>query len=863
LARNRENAILYLLENGQLPWWIEGEAFWSHFDVDLSNMWASSKNKGLILQLVKKNAKKASYTRLLNPENFLLLLGELDTVPNRENTLLVQDLHEFITTSLIPLGGISASEHLDFKETILNIYLDSPAKDLSRNLLQFIKQWYQDSKIKPQVSLAETFELALKEIALKIPGGALKANFELWVDTISLENYQRRPREGRPQSLEDFLSQLHPDGGNLRSKAGMVYRLHGLISTQPHQFDSLLQDATFRARLLSELQKTDLVTLLEHKMSSNQRETYQQALFHLDRYTPYISTTEHRSMHETFTDLLLLKLSSDGIRAWVINDWSHFIFHTLNQVIGTQKNKNITFRIKEKLSLENGSVRSVKQNFIAQLNELADETSEKVLEETENIFNDFVQKTDTKIIAKSQTLKEQKESIHKKLTTVQFEFYRLVTQHLKRFGSYVSKKEYEDVWRLYLDLALVGASEGKVRSWGMHDWTSLLFHSIEKVIGKKKHATIFFGIKEKINIPSEGIGEKTQKLIELWEELLSETSKKEVADTKNIFQTLQGTSTTEAQVIEAQDALILQKISADQKEFYQQAVSHLNSYKPYVSAKEYENMRQLSSKFLLSKLHSDSVRSWGMKDWGHLLFHSMNQVLGETKNKEIRFKIKKKLNIETEIEINESQQFINQLSTLANEVPKNVSMEKQDSNDDRPYKKLDEKVPREFMDPIFINNAGLIILAPYLGLLFERCGLMKEQEFIDAASQFKGVQLLAYAAIGTTRQEENQLVINKILCGLELTTPLAKPAALNATEMEIVDGLLTAVTQQWSALRETSIDGLRESFLKRDGKLEEEDSFYLKIEQKPFDLLLDQIPWNISKIKLSWMPKILNVEWRT
>jgi hypothetical protein len=81
--------------------------------------------------------------------------------------------------------------------------------------------------------------------------------------------------------------------------------------------------------------------------------------------------------------------------------------------------------------------------------------------------------------------------------------------------------------------------------------------------------------------------------------------------------------------------------------------------------------------------------------------------------------------------------------------------------------------------------------------------------------------------------------------------------------MEIVDGLLTAVTQQWSALRETSIDGLRESFLKRDGKLEEEDSFYLKIEQKPFDLLLDQIPWNISKIKLSWMPKILNVEWRT
>jgi hypothetical protein len=123
---------------------------------------------------------------------------------------------------------------------------------------------------------------------------------------------------------------------------------------------------------------------------------------------------------------------------------------------------------------------------------------------------------------------------------------------------------------------------------------------------------------------------------------------------------------------------------------------------------------------------------------------------------------------------------------------------------------------------------------------------------------------LAYAATGKTSREETELVINKILCGLDLTAPLNKVKELAITEKETVDSLLHAVTQQWSALKETSIDSLRQSFLQRDGRLiEEEGQFFLKIEHKSFDMLLNQIPWNISKIKLSWMQKILEVEWKT
>ena len=109
-----------------------------------------------------------------------------------------------------------------------------------------------------------------------------------------------------------------------------------------------------------------------------------------------------------------------------------------------------------------------------------------------------------------------------------------------------------------------------------------------------------------------------------------------------------------------------------------------------------------------------------------------------------------------------------------------------------------------------------------------------------------------------------ELVINKILCGLDFRAPLNKAEDLTSDEKELVDSLLKAVTQQWKPLNAPSIDTLRQSFFQREGKLMEEDGqFFLKIERKPFDMLLDQIPWNISKIKLSWMQKIQEVEWNT
>jgi hypothetical protein len=79
----------------------------------------------------------------------------------------------------------------------------------------------------------------------------------------------------------------------------------------------------------------------------------------------------------------------------------------------------------------------------------------------------------------------------------------------------------------------------------------------------------------------------------------------------------------------------------------------------------------------------------------------------------------------------------------------------------------------------------------------------------------------------------------------------------------MVEGLLSSLIAQWSILGRTSIAGLRESFLQREGALEETDeSWRLRVEPRSFDMLLDRIPWGFNPLKLPWMAKVLHVEWR-
>jgi hypothetical protein len=77
--------------------------------------------------------------------------------------------------------------------------------------------------------------------------------------------------------------------------------------------------------------------------------------------------------------------------------------------------------------------------------------------------------------------------------------------------------------------------------------------------------------------------------------------------------------------------------------------------------------------------------------------------------------------------------------------------------------------------------------------------------------------------------------------------------------------LLHALITNWEKLRNTSVDGLRQSFLLREGRLlrkESDGSWSLTVSTKAYDMLLDSLPWRFSTVRLPWMQTVLHVKWR-
>ena len=74
--------------------------------------------------------------------------------------------------------------------------------------------------------------------------------------------------------------------------------------------------------------------------------------------------------------------------------------------------------------------------------------------------------------------------------------------------------------------------------------------------------------------------------------------------------------------------------------------------------------------------------------------------------------------------------------------------------------------------------------------------------------------------------------------------------------------VLDFLGQHWSGLKSTSIDLLRNEFLKREGKLDIQDNNpRIFIEKKTQDILLEKIPWNISVTKIPWIEKLIYTDW--
>jgi len=165
-------------------------------------------------------------------------------------------------------------------------------------------------------------------------------------------------------------------------------------------------------------------------------------------------------------------------------------------------------------------------------------------------------------------------------------------------------------------------------------------------------------------------------------------------------------------------------------------------------------------------------------------------------------------------------------------------------------------------DEIYIKNAGLILLHPFLETLFEHLGLTTENKWINSIAQQKAVLVSEFLVTGNTEFEEFNLVLNKILCGTDPDEIVATGMHLENEIKAECEQLLREVITHWSVLKNTSPEGLREAFLQRNGKLSKvDDGWLLQVKQKAIDTLLNNLPWGIGIIKLPWMNEMLVVEW--
>ncbi|MCM8535066.1 MAG: contractile injection system tape measure protein [Lentisphaeraceae bacterium] len=178
----------------------------------------------------------------------------------------------------------------------------------------------------------------------------------------------------------------------------------------------------------------------------------------------------------------------------------------------------------------------------------------------------------------------------------------------------------------------------------------------------------------------------------------------------------------------------------------------------------------------------------------------------------------------------------------------------------RPYAPV--SLPKVDIRNLLVTNAGLVLLMPYFGHLFQNLDLRNKDEFLSLDDQFKAVLLTHYAATGKSTAEEHQLSLNKVLCGLEITQPLPTEQSLSEEECREVDEMIKAALSHWPAMKGTSVEGFRQSFLQREGLLTEKDQCWLvEIEHQTIDILLDSIPWSFRFMNFSWFQKVVEVSW--
>lgn len=174
---------------------------------------------------------------------------------------------------------------------------------------------------------------------------------------------------------------------------------------------------------------------------------------------------------------------------------------------------------------------------------------------------------------------------------------------------------------------------------------------------------------------------------------------------------------------------------------------------------------------------------------------------------------------------------------------------------------FDKNAPMQFI----VNNAGLVLLSPWLPRLFVILGYLNEdrRDLKDDESRIRAIFLLQYIVYGEEREyRETELAFNRLLVGLSQHIPIPKQLPLTSEEKQTADSMVAGIKANWPSMDGTSVRGFRQSFIARSGTLEQqEERWLLTMEEKIHDILLESIPWSFRQIRFPWLKKYVQVIW--
>ena len=163
---------------------------------------------------------------------------------------------------------------------------------------------------------------------------------------------------------------------------------------------------------------------------------------------------------------------------------------------------------------------------------------------------------------------------------------------------------------------------------------------------------------------------------------------------------------------------------------------------------------------------------------------------------------------------------------------------------------------------LLVHSAGAVLLWPYLPPLFKAYGWVEDGDFVNADSRQFAIQTLAWLSLADDLADEDQLTAFKVICGMHPEDFCEFEHMLSAEIRGECEHLLTQVVKNWSALKNTSPDALRQSFLQRPGLLlNDVNGWRLQVEKQAMDVLLERLTWPIATIKLPWNDYLIHVDW--